>query len=142
MRRGKKRIVLQAPCGAGKTEIATEVTKATRIKGNFAAFTVPLIGLIDQTVARFELRGVAAEDIGVMQAKHERTNEIAPIQVCSVQTLTARKIFPLANVAIIDEAHLQHDVVYKWMKACPDHDFYWPISARLGRAAWRISGKN
>ena len=75
VRRGKKRIVLSAPCGAGKTEIATEVTKSTRTKGNFAAFTVPLIGLIDQTVARFEKRGVAAEQIGVMQAKHKRANE-------------------------------------------------------------------
>ena len=120
VRRGKKRIVLQAPCGAGKTEIATEVTKSTRTKGNFAAFTVPLIGLIDQTVGRFELRGCAAEEIGVMQAKHDRTNERAPIQVCSVQTLASRKVFPLANVALIDECHLQHDIVYKWMKACPD----------------------
>ena len=119
VRRGKKRIVLQAPCGAGKTEIATEVTKSARVKSRFAAFTVPLIGLIDQTVARFELRGVGAGQIGVMQAKHKRANEIAPIQVCSVQTLSARKIFPLADVALIDECHLQHAVVYRWMKACP-----------------------
>ena len=123
VRRGKRRIILMSPCGSGKTEIAAAVTSSARSKNRFAAFTVPLIGLIDQTVARFELRGVAAAEIGVMQAKHERSNEIAPIQVCSVQTLASRKIFPLADVALIDEAHLQHAIIERWMKSDPDRIF-------------------
>ena len=121
-RRGKTRIVLQCPPGGGKTEIAIEVTKSARDKGRHVCFTVPLLTLVNQTVARFEKRGLPSEDIGVLQAKHERTNEIAPIQVISVQTLKNRA-FPLADVVFVDEAHIQHARIREWMEACPEITF-------------------
>ena len=121
-KRGIYRIVLQLPPGGGKTEIAAELTKSAREKGRFVAFTVPFLSLIDQTVARFELRGVTAADIGVLQAKHARTNEIAPIQVCSAQTLKNRA-YPLADVVFVDECHLMHKAILAWMKAEPTTTF-------------------
>ena len=121
-RRGKTRIMLQLPPGGGKTEIAVDVIKSARGKGRAVAFTVPFLTLVDQTVARFEKRGLPAEDIGVMQAKHERTNEIAKIQVISVSTLKNRA-FPLADVVFVDEAHIQHAAIRKWIEACPDITF-------------------
>jgi DNA repair protein RadD len=122
--KGHTRIVLQAPPGAGKTEIATELTKAARGKDRHVTFTVPMLTLVDQTVKRFEKRGIPADDIGVMQAKHERTKLNAPVQVVSVQTLARREnARPLTHLAIIDECHLQHESVLKWMAANPDITF-------------------
>jgi superfamily II DNA or RNA helicase len=122
-RRNKKtRIVLQAPPGAGKTEVAVELTKAARSKGRAVAFTVPYLTLVDQALNRFELRGIPSEEIAVMQAQHPRTDEKLPIQIVSVQTLNNRA-YPLADVVLVDECHLQYACVKRWMAACPDITF-------------------
>ena len=121
-RNGKNKLVLQAPPGAGKTEIGIELIKSALAKGRSVAFLVPFLTIVDQTVARCELRGVDPLKIGVLQAKHPRTNEIAPVQIVSVQTL-ARRPFPLADVVVVDECHLQYECVKRWMAACPDITF-------------------
>jgi superfamily II DNA or RNA helicase len=121
-RHRKTRIVLKCPPGGGKTEIACELIKSAREKGRFVAFTVPLLTLVNQAVERFRLRGIEASDLGVMQGKHELTNVRAPVQVISVQTL-ARRAFPLADVVIIDEAHIQFKRVKEWIAACPETTF-------------------
>jgi superfamily II DNA or RNA helicase len=116
------RIVLQAPPGAGKTEIAVELTKSARSKGRAVAFTVPFLTLVDQALNRFELRGIPSSEIAVMQARHPRTDETKPIQIVSVATLNNRA-FPLADVVLVDECHLQYECVQRWMAACPDITF-------------------
>jgi superfamily II DNA or RNA helicase len=118
IRSGKRRAVLQAPPGSGKTETACTIIKFALGKGKRVGFTVPLLNLVNQTVDRFELRGVSANDIGVMQAAHERTDEQAAIQVISCQTLQNRA-FPLVDIAIIDECHIRHAVIKRWMDECP-----------------------
>jgi DNA repair protein RadD len=120
--KGKKKAVLAAPPGAGKTEIAIEIVKGARRKGNSVAFTVPMLSLIDQTVKRFTDKGVDAEDLGVMQAKHEKTKIGAPVQVCSVQTLGKRDK-PNADVIIVDECHIRYEVIQEWMNERPDAVF-------------------
>ena len=50
---GKKRPVIQAPTGAGKTVIAAAIVKMAREKNKTVLFTVPSLSLIDQTVERF-----------------------------------------------------------------------------------------
>lgn len=123
---GRKRIVLQAPPGSGKTEVGVEVTKGARAKNNTVAFTVPLLNLVNQTVARFEKRGIPAEDLGVLQGRHEKSNSGAPVQVISVQTLASRvkkESFPIANVVIVDEAHIQFKVIKQWMEERPEVTF-------------------
>jgi DNA repair protein RadD len=116
---GRRRIVLGAPCGSGKTEVGVEVVKGARAKGNSVAFCVPMLNLIDQTVKRFVKRGIDAEEMGVIQARHPLTKEGAPIQVCSVQTLDRREILPDVQVALIDEAHIQFKVIQRWMNERP-----------------------
>lgn len=110
--RGNRRIVCQMPTGAGKTVTAAKMIGSALAKGNRAIFTVPALSLIDQTVAAFESEGVVG--IGVMQANHPRTNAAAPVQVASVQTL-ARRDIPNAAMVIVDECHINSDVVARMM---------------------------
>ena len=111
--KGNKRIVLQMPTGAGKTRTAAEIVNGALAKGNRVTFTVPAISLINQTVEAFEGEGIF--DIGVIQADHPRTNPAMPVQVASVQTL-ARRDRHATDVVVVDEAHLQHQVISDWMR--------------------------
>lgn len=113
LKQGAKRPVIQAPTGAGKTILAAEIIRMAREKGKRVIFTVPAISLIDQTVERF--RGVGIHNIGVMQGSHEMTDRHQPVQVCSVQTL-ARRTIPMADLVIVDEAHVMFKIYDKWMQ--------------------------
>ena len=83
--RGKRRPMLQAPTGFGKTLTAAHIIARALDKGKRVAFTVPSINLIDQTVAAFEAEGIHC--LGVLQGVHPKTDREQPVQVCSVQTL-------------------------------------------------------
>lgn len=111
LRSGKRRPVLMAPTGAGKTIIAAEIINMARQKGKKVIFCVPALSLIDQTVERFQANGIW--DVGVMQGMHELTDWRMPVQVCSIQTLMRRKI-PEADLVIIDEAHVMFRFLGEW----------------------------
>lgn len=117
---GKKRIVLQLSTGAGKTRTAAEIVLAATGKGKRVCFTVPAISLIDQTVEAFEAEGIF--DVGVIQSNHPRTDYSMPVQVASLQTMTQRGV-PDCDLVIVDECHLQFDLIPKWMKRDPDKAF-------------------
>jgi len=105
LRRGKRRVMLKLPTGAGKTVIAADIIDKAHAKGNKVLFVVPRLELIDQTIERFAANGIT--DIGVIQARHRLTNPDKPIQIASMQTLATRKLIPAGiKIAIIDEAHL------------------------------------
>ncbi|MFZ3343358.1 MAG: DEAD/DEAH box helicase [Terriglobales bacterium] len=103
IREGHKHIVVQAPTGSGKTIVASHIIAGALDKGKRPLFTVPQLSLIEQTIRRFEAQGIC--DIGVIQARHERTDGTAPVQVASVQTLVRREL-PDVDVVLIDEIHL------------------------------------
>ena len=102
VREGHKRIVLQAPCGWGKTLWAAHIIAAALRKGSRPLFTCPAISLVEQTLKAFEKEGI--KDIGVMQAHHVRTNAMASVQIASVQTLIKRAV-PDIGFALLDEVH-------------------------------------
>jgi DNA repair protein RadD len=112
LRSGKRRPVLQAATGAGKTLLAAQIIENALTKGKRALFTVPRISLIDQSVDAFMHEGVV--DIGVIQAAHELTDPTRLVQVASVQTLMRREV-PKADLVIVDECHLAFDWVHEWM---------------------------
>ena len=110
--KGKKRPVIQAPTGAGKTVIAAALVKMARQKNKTVLFTVPALSLIDQTVERFQQNGI--HEVGVMQGAHELTDYRMPVQVCSVQTL-ARRVIPRADLVLVDECHVMFKLYDQWM---------------------------
>jgi DNA repair protein RadD len=115
---GKRRPMLMAPTGAGKTLLASHIFQRALDKGKRVAFVVPALSLIDQTVAAFEGEGL--HSVAVMQGIHPRTDAAQPIQVCSAQTL-ARRQKPAVDLVIVDEAHILHKSTLEWLAElkCP-----------------------
>jgi DNA repair protein RadD len=109
---GKRRPVLQAPTGFGKTKLAAALVEGALAKQKRVIFTVPALSLVDQTVQAFWDDGV--RDVGVIQGTHAMTDWSRPVQVASVQTLQRRPL-PEADLAIIDECHRWFDFYANWM---------------------------
>lgn len=113
IRQGVKRVVLQAPTGAGKTVVAAAMCEGARQKGNRLAFVVSSISLIDQTVENFYSEGI--RDIGVIQADHRMSDWSKPVQICSIQTLKSRGSYPEASIVVFDEVHQLHKFHIQWL---------------------------
>jgi DNA repair protein RadD len=109
---GKRRPVLQAPTGFGKTRLGAEVVERALAKQKRVIFTVPALSLVDQTVQAFWSEGIC--DVGVIQGTHPMTDWSRPVQVASVQTLQRRRL-PEADVVIIDECHRWYNYYGQWM---------------------------
>ena len=91
---GKRRPIVQAPTGWGKTLLATAIAEDALAKEERVVFVAPALSLIDQTVDRFYAEGIT--DIGVIQANHPMTNASRAVQIASAQTL-ARRFRPIAK---------------------------------------------
>ena len=135
-KRGIKRIVLQAPPGAGKTEIAVDVVKATLGKSFAIAFTVPFLNLVDQTVNRFVKRGIDAHALGVMQADHGMTRPQAPVQVAR-QPWINRPGWPTWSSSTNAN---RYEVIEKWKQTNPE--IIHRPAPRLGPRACASNGTN
>lgn len=98
--RGVKRLILVAPTGAGKTEIASALFAGYVDRGLRGLFLVHRLELVEQAAARFERHGIR---VGIIQGDTPQTPD-APIQVASVQSI-ARRSKPPADLVITDEAH-------------------------------------
>jgi len=109
---GKRRPVLQAATGFGKTLLAAAIVEGALRKSKRVLFTVPAISLVDQTVRAFVAEGLT--DIGVIQGRHEMTDWSKPVQVASIQTLMRRGT-PRADLVINDECHRLFDFMGSWM---------------------------
>lgn len=105
---GHKRVICQGPVAFGKTILSAQIIRMALSRGSRVIFTAPAISLIDQTVSAFEGQGITG--IGVMQANHPRTDPSAKVQVASVQTLARRNI-PSASLIIVDECHIDYQVI-------------------------------
>lgn len=99
---GKRKQVLVAPTGAGKTEIACHMLDEASKKLSRALFIVDRVVLVDQTSERLDKYGIQH---GVIQAGHWRFRPYERIQVCSAQTLERRGIPDDVQVVFVDEAH-------------------------------------
>lgn len=108
--RGMSRVVLACPTAGGKTRLAAALIESARSFGSRVLFVVPLIVLVDQTIA--ELAAFGLTDVGVLRGDDKRLNPDAPIQIASIQTL-ARRDKPPADVILIDEAHRASSPQYK-----------------------------
>ncbi|QPF87008.1 DEAD/DEAH box helicase [Bradyrhizobium genosp. L] len=114
LRGGVRRLMVQAATGAGKTKLAAAMVDSALSRGNRMAFVVPAISLVDQTVESFWAEGI--RDVGVIQAQHAMEDWSKPIQVCSIQTIQSRGVFPQASAVIFDEAHRLHEAHKRWIE--------------------------
>ena len=110
---GVKRLMVQAPTGAGKTKIAAKIMTGVVEKKKRAAFVVPAIDLVDQTAQSFWAEGI--RDIGVIQGEHGLTDWSKSIQICSIQTIERRGSYPSADIVLNDEAHRVFKAHKEWM---------------------------
>ena len=129
VKQGHKRIIIQGPCGFGKTVLAAHIIAAALDKRTRPIFTCPAVSLVDQTLASFEFEGI--KDIGVMQADHERTDHLARVQIASVQTLV-RRALPEVDFMILDEIHLQ----FKGLNEMLDGPWKDKIAIGLSATPW------
>lgn len=84
------------------THIAADLLRSATAKGRRAVFAAHRDDLLGDTVKRLDEAGIY---VGRIQAG-EQGNRLAPVQVCSLQTLYARpEEVPGADLVIVDEAH-------------------------------------
>ena len=108
IRAGRRRPLLVAPTGSGKTHMAEVIIRSCEANGKHTLFLAPRRELIYQAHARLTDSGISA---GIIMAGVP-PNLYAKHQVASFDTLYARAIrkekirMPKADVVIVDEAHL------------------------------------
>jgi DNA repair protein RadD len=100
---GRRRVLLVAPTGSGKTTIAAEMIRGAIGRDGAVLFLAHRKELIDQCSQRLDGVGV---DHGVVMAQHRRSAPWCPVQVASIPTLAKRlDRLPRATLVIVDEAH-------------------------------------
>lgn len=116
IRRGKRRLILCATTGAGKTVCAAHLMAEADRKGSYAVFMVDRVALVEQTSATFEEYGIRH---GVVQGLHERYAPRENVQVASIQTLARRHLPRCPDLLIYDEAHCQYASTLKYIADNP-----------------------
>jgi DNA repair protein RadD len=99
-REGMRRIVLYAPTGSGKTEMAIDMARGALGRDKRVLFCANRVELVGQAYRRFFKSGITA---GIIQAENTRGVDQRCI-IGSIQTL-ARRGLPPFDLLIIDEAH-------------------------------------
>lgn len=117
IRAGRKRLILCAGTGAGKTLTSAHLLQEASRKGSYSLFIVDRVALVDQTSAVFEEYGIRH---GVVQGIHDRWAPRENVQVASAQTLARRTLPRDPSLIVVDEAHCQHKSTLDYMDRYPD----------------------
>lgn len=104
VRAGKRKILLVAPTAAGKTVTFAEIVRRSAEKEKRCVIVAHRRELITQASNKLDAFGV---EHGVILAGHKRWKPWEPIQVASIQTLTAREHTrpKSCDLIVYDEAH-------------------------------------
>ncbi|HEV8034516.1 DEAD/DEAH box helicase [Yoonia sp.] len=117
IRGGKKRLILCAGTGAGKTLTAAHLLREASRKGSYALFIVDRVALVDQTSAVFDEYGIPH---GIVQGINDRWMPYENVQVCSAQTLAKRSLPRAPSLIVVDECHAQYKATLQYMEKHPD----------------------
>lgn len=100
--RRTRAVLIQAPCGFGKTVLTAHMIGTAYKKGHSAWFVCHRRELIKQSMKAFDKQGIP---YGVCAADF-RGNVSASVQIASVQTLARRfKRYPPPKLIVFDECH-------------------------------------
>jgi DNA repair protein RadD len=133
---GKRRPLLVAPTGSGKTLIFTALIKQFVAEGKRVVVIAHSREIITQTSLKLSAHGI---EHGIVLAGLVMQLE-QPVQVCSVQTLWARAVrtekmpLPPADLLVIDEAH--HCPAYTYRRIIESY----PNAVLLGATATPARG--
>ena len=107
LRKGNKRVIIQAPCSTGKTVVAAFLLESAMRKGKKAVMLCDRVRLVHQTCKTLDDFGLEGQ-YSVMQADHPLYDPRKLIQVCSTQTAMNRtdSLALAADLFIIDECHV------------------------------------
>lgn len=121
-REGKRRLILQAETGSGKTVMAARMIERSLDLGKRVLFIAPQRQLVYQCSEKLYDAGIYKH--GIIMREEEFTP--APVQVASRDTLYARAIrskrmtLPPADVVYVDECHVANKMLEKILAAYPD----------------------
>ena len=124
--KGHKKVLLHLPTGSGKTFIFCELLKRTANNNKRAIMVVRGRELVDQASKRLLRENVYH---GVLMANHYLYRPMAPIQICSIDTLRSRSIIPDADFIVWDEAHLMATAYAKELASNYKDKFHLPVTA-------------
>ena len=130
VRAGRRRVLLVAPTGAGKTVVAVGLIASALGRGRRTLMVAHRRELVRQPYERLLAAGLRLEDVGVVLAGvgaggrdcdastggwgAAQARPDAPVQVAGIDTLR-RRALPPADIVIIDEAHRTLAASYRWL---------------------------
>jgi superfamily II DNA or RNA helicase len=136
LREGVKRLLLQAPCGAGKTVIGAFIVKNASERGKRVTFMTHRGELAKQAAKTFD-----AVDIGhgyIMAAFTPNPNK--RVQVAMIDTLRNRfEKLPVPDILMIDECH--HAVSPSWQKVINHYAEAGSVIIGLSATPARLDGR-
>lgn len=98
---GHKKIVLQAPCGFGKTVVITEIVNGAKYKNKKVLFLAPRKELISQCFKKLREYDI---ETGVLN-NPSLANPFADVQLTCWQSLKKRNLSWKPDIVIYDECH-------------------------------------
>lgn len=116
IRAGRKKQILCAGTGAGKTVCASHLLREADRKGSYALFMVDRVALVNQTSAVLDGYGIRH---GVLQGGHERYAPHENIQVASIQTLARRSLPRRPDLLVWDECHSLYKSTLEYISQNP-----------------------
>ena len=116
VRNGKRRQILCAGTGAGKTVMAAHLLNEADRKGSYALFLVDRVALVNQTSATLDQYGISH---GIIQGINDRYMPRENVQVCSIQTLERRTLPRAPSLIVYDECHAQYKKTLEYIRENP-----------------------
>lgn len=135
-REARNRPIAVLPCGAGKTVCASEIIRRATARGLKTLFVAHRIELVMQAFRRI-VDHSEREIIPGIIAPDQEPQPSLPVQVASIQTLHRRKLYPPADLVIIDEC--SHVRASSWSEVLDNYKNSMLIG--LTATPFRLDGK-
>ncbi|MFZ4219182.1 DEAD/DEAH box helicase family protein [Enterobacter ludwigii] len=107
----KRRFMIYAPTGSGKTGLAAFVVAGHISRGLRVLFIAPFTILVRQTAQRFVEYGLPEDEISFIWRDHPEYHPDRLIQIASADTLIRREFPDNIDLIVVDEAHMKRRAI-------------------------------